>query len=298
MAPIRIALPSKGRMAAGIRRLFGDAGMHLDDVDAESALLSTIDDRYDVMFVRAKDVPAFVADGVADVGVTGWDLVRESQLPGSLLPASQSREPGAGLCDLLDLGLGRARLVVAAREAAGYTALADLPADIRVATTYPNLARSFLRQRGLNVEIVALSGATEIAPHLGLADVIVDVVATGSTLKRNALVELDTVLTSSARLVAPVRSAELEPLILLLDSVLQARANRYLMANVPADALDRVAEILPGVGRPTVMPLLGTDSFFAVHAVVEEYGLDKVMAGLRELGGSGIVVTPIERLVR
>lgn len=283
MKPIRIALPSKGRMAAAVQQLFGDAGMHLDNIEAESALLSTIDERYEVMFVRAKDIPAFVADGVADAGVTGWDLVCESGFP---------------LENLLDLGLGRARLVLAAREAAGFASLADLPVELRVATTFPNLARSFLNGRGLSVEIAALSGATEIAPHLGLADVIVDVVATGSTLKRNGLVELETVLTSSARLLAPSRTPALEPLILLLDSVVQARARRYVMANIPAAALARVAAVLPGVERPTVMPLLGTDSVFAVHAVIDERCLDRTMSDLRNLGGTGIVVTAMERLVR
>jgi len=281
--PIRIALPSKGRMAAGVRQLFGDAGMHLDNVDVDSALLSSIDERYEVMFVRAKDIAAFVADGVADVGVTGWDLVCES---------------GFALCDLLDLGLGRARLVIAARETAGFTSLADLPDELRVATTFPNLAQTFLKDRGLVVEIVGLSGATEIAPHLGLADVIVDVVATGSTLKRNGLVELETILTSSARLLAPSREPALEPLILLLDSVVQARARRYVMANIPAAALSRVAAVLPGVERPTVMPLLGTDSVFAVHAVIDEACLDRTMSDLRNLGGTGIVVTAMERLMR
>lgn len=283
MKPIRIALPSKGRMAAGVRQLFGDAGMHLDNVDVDSALLSSIDERYEVMFVRAKDIAAFVADGVAAVGVTGWDLVCES---------------GFALCDLLDLGLGRARLVIAARETAGFTSLADLPDELRVATTFPNLAQTFLKDRGLVVEIVGLSGATEIAPHLGLADVIVDVVATGSTLKRNGLVELETILTSSARLLAPSREPALEPLILLLDSVVQARARRYVMANIPAAALSRVAAVLPGVERPTVMPLLGTDSVFAVHAVIDEACLDRTMSDLRNLGGTGIVVTAMERLMR
>ncbi|MGI8683232.1 MAG: ATP phosphoribosyltransferase [Mycobacteriales bacterium] len=283
MKPIRIALPSKGRMAAGVRQLFGDAGMHLDNVDVDSALLSSIDERYEVMFVRAKDIAAFVADGVADVGVTGWDLVCES---------------GFALCDLLDLGLGRARLVIAARETAGFTSLADLPDELRVATTFPNLAQTFLKDRGLVVEIVGLSGATEIAPHLGLADVIVDVVATGSTLKRNGLVELETILTSSARLLALSREPALEPLILLLDSVVQARARRYVMANIPAAALSRVAAVLPGVERPTVMPLLGTDSVFAVHAVIDEACLERTMSDLRNLGGTGIVVTAMERLMR
>lgn len=281
--PLRIALPNKGRMAPAVHKLFGDAGMHLDDVDAESALLSRINERYEAMFVRAKDIPAFVADGVADVGVTGWDLVRES---------------GSALSDLLDLGLGRARLVVAARASAGFGSLADVPAELRVATSFPNLAQAFLVDRGFSVEVVGLSGSTEIAPHLGLADVIVDVVATGSTLKRNGLVELETILTSSARLVAPKADPALEPLVLLLDSVVQARARRYVMANLPAAALDRVASVLPGVESPTVMPLLGNDRYFAVHAVVDESSLDQAMTGLRALGGTGIVVTPMERLVR
>lgn len=283
MKPIRIALPGKGRMAAAVQQLFGDAGMHLDNIEAESALLSAVDERYEVMFVRAKDIPAFVADGVADAGVTGWDLVCESGFP---------------LDDLLDLGLGRARLVVAAREAAGFASLADLPDELRVATTFPNLARAYLNGRGLSVEIAALSGASEIAPHLGLADVIVDVVATGSTLKRNGLVELETILTSSARLVAPSCGPALEPLVLLLDSVVQARARRYVMANIPAAALARVAAVLPAVERPTVMPLLGTDSAFAVHAVIDERCVDRTMSELRNLGGTGIVVTAMERLVR
>ncbi|MGI8698207.1 MAG: ATP phosphoribosyltransferase [Mycobacteriales bacterium] len=283
MQPLRIALPSKGRMAAAVHQLFGDAGMHLDNIDPQSALLSSIDERYEVMFVRAKDIPAFVADGVADLGVTGRDLVCES---------------GLALDDLLDLGVGRARLVLAARETAGFASLADLTGELRVATTFPNLARAYLEGRGLSVEIVRLSGATEIAPHLGLADVIVDVVATGSTLKRNGLVELETILASSARLLAPSRQPALEPLIMLLDSVVQARARRYVMANIPAAALARVAAVLPGVERPTVMPLLGTDSVFAVHAIVDETCLDRAMADLRDLGGTGIVVTSMERLVR
>lgn len=290
---LRIALPNKGRLADSTRDLFADAGLDIR-ARGERALTASLGGEFQALFVRAQDIPEFVADGVADAGVTGFDLVRERE---------------RALDVLLDLEFGRCRLVVAAHEDCGVTSLDDLtlPAGRvpRVATSFPRLTRQFFDSAARAIELVPISGAAEIAPHLGIADIVVDLTETGSTLKVNGLREVATILESSACLVAPPaprqwpasHSAALTELVAALTSVLRARGQRYLMANVPREALPRVREITPGLGGPTVMDVLNGGALVAVHAVVPATSVYRTIASLKSLGATGILVTRIERLM-
>ncbi len=287
---LRIALPNKGRLSEDARELFNDAGLEVRS-SGERALTASLGDEFQALFVRARDIPEFVADGVADVGVTGWDLVLES---------------GRELETVLDLGFGACRLVVAVVEDRALTTLEALTPGERVATPFPRIARDFFAERGVAVEIVPVSGAAEVAPHLGTARVVMDLVSTGSTLRVNGLRELCTVMDSSARLIAPadaVRAAEegrsrpLADLASALGSVLRARGRRYLMANVPRSALAQVKDVLPGLNGPTVVEILNGGLMVAVHAVVDAAAIYRTTAELKALGAEGILVTRIERLM-
>ena len=290
---LRIALPNKGRLADDARELFADAGLEVR-ARGERALTASLGGEFEAIFVRAADIPEFVADGAADVGVTGWDLVCES---------------GRTLHELLDLGFGRCRIVVAATEESGLATLDDLPADgsaPRVATVFPRITQRFFDGIGRRITVVPVSGACEIAPHLGIADIVVDITSTGSTLKTNGLREVTTVLTSTARLIAtPALAAAtagaateaMMELTTALESVLRARGQRYVMANVPRDVLDRVKQVVPGLNGPTVIDLLNGGSHVAVHSVVPAHAVYRTIAQLRQLGAEGILVTRIERLM-
>lgn len=300
---LRIALPNKGRLADEARELFADAGLPAR-ARGDRALTASLGGEFEAIFVRAADIPEFVADGAADAGVTGWDLVCES---------------GRALDSLLDLGFGRCRIVVAAREESRVRAVADIGGDagappVRVATVFPAITRRFFAEAGRLVTIAPISGAVEIAPHLGIADVIVDLTSTGSTLRMNGLREVATVLESTARLVAApgavaaggaaptARQQHLDELVTALESVLRARDKRYVMANVPRAALDEVKRVLPGLNGPTVIDIMnggapGSSRLVAVHAVTAAATLYRTIAQLKALGGEGILVTRIERLM-
>ncbi len=302
---LRIALPNKGRLADDARELFADAGLPAR-VRGDRALTASLGGEFEAIFVRAADIPEFVADGAADAGVTGWDLVCES---------------GRALDALLDLGFGRCRIVVASKDdgrdehrtrtVAELGARAGAPdgAPVRVATVFPRLTTRFFAEAGRAFDLVPMSGAVEIAPHLGIADVIVDLTSTGSTLKMNGLREVATVLESSARLVAapgatapegapasPKQQAMGE-LVTALASVLRARDKRYVMANVPRAALDDVKRVLPGLNGPTVIDILNGGAYVAVHAVAAASTIYRTIAQLKALGAEGILVTRIERLM-
>jgi ATP phosphoribosyltransferase len=283
---LRVALPNKGRLADDVRELFGDAGLEVR-ARGERALVASLGGEFEAILVRAKDIPEFVADGAADVGVTGWDLVCESQ-----------RELGM----LLDLEFGGCRLVVAARDDSGIATIDDLVGSPRVATVFPHLAHRFFEKAGKPVMIVPVSGATEIAPHLGIADIIVDLTSSGSTLRVHQLHEVATVLESSARLICSAspraqaaRSAD--ELAEALSSVLRARDKRYVMANVPRESLESARRVMPGVNGPTVIDILDGGTYVAVHAVVAQSAIYRTVADLKALGAQGILVTRIERLM-
>ena len=279
-------------MSDDARELFADAGLEVR-ARGDRALTASLGGAFDAIFVRAQDIPEFVADGAADVGVTGWDLVSESE---------------RALTCLADLEFGRCRLAVAAKEEAGIAAIDEIAPGSRVATSFPRLTERFFCGRNLCVEVVPVSGAAEIAPHLGIADIVVDLVSTGSTLRTNGLREVATVLESTARLIAPSelasngqrteqRERQLRELVGALQSVLRARGQRYIMANVPRDQLDAVRAILPGITGPTVIDLLNSGKHVAVHAVAPAAGIYRTVAALKALGAEGILVTRIERLM-
>lgn len=288
---LRLALPNKGRLNEDARSLLADAGLEAR-ASSERALVASLGGEFEAIFVRAQDIPEFVADGAADAGITGWDLVMESDRP---------------LESALDLGFGRCRLVVAVRDDGTVLTLDDIADGSRVATVFPRVARQFFADAGKRVTLVPVSGAVEIAPHLGIADVILDLTSTGSTLRVNGLREVATVLDSTARLVvagaasgrAPEgeRRRSLDELVAALRSVLAARSQRYVMANVPRDRLDDVRRILPGISGPTVVDVMNGGCKVAVHAVCPVDGIYRTINALKAVGGEGILVTRIERLM-
>jgi ATP phosphoribosyltransferase len=281
----RIALPNKGRLAEEARELFNDAGLEIR-TRGDRALTASLGDGFEAVFVRAGDIPEFVADGAANAGVTGWDLVAES-----------NRE----LVSVSNLEFGRCRLVVAATEDSGLTAIENLPNGARVATSFPRIAAKYFAEQRRQIELVPVSGAAEIAPHIGIADVIVDLVSTGSTLKTNGMREVATVLESTAHMIvagdAQANDRTTRELVAALESVLRARGQRYLMANVPEERLEDVRRVLPGLNGPTVIRVLDGGKFVAVHAVVAAKTVYRTIAELKSLGAEGILVTRIERLM-
>ncbi|HJP58647.1 MAG TPA: ATP phosphoribosyltransferase [Gemmatimonadaceae bacterium] len=285
---LKIALPNKGRLAEDTRELFGDAGLPVL-TRGDRALSASLGGEFEALFVRAQDIPEFVADDVADVGITGWDLVCESARP------VERR---------LDLGFGECRLVAAAREDADVRSFDDIAPGTRIATSFPKITGDFFQTRAQNVEIVPISGAAEIAPLMGIAELIVDITSTGSTLKVNGLREIGTLLTSRAQLVTKCdavfdqsKNEALDSLIMALESVVRARGKRYLMANIPRKSLDDVKQIIPGINGPTVIDILNGGDRVAVHAVVDAERIYKTIGALKALDATGILVTRVERLL-
>ena len=281
----RIALPNKGRLADDARELFNDAGLEVR-VKGERALTASLGDDFEAVFVRADDIPELVADGAANAGVTGWDLVAESD---------------RRVVSAADLQFGQCRLAIAATDDSGIDSIDALPAGARVATSFPRITSRFFAAANRAVEVVPVSGAAEIAPHLGIADVIVDLVSTGSTLRMNGMHEVATVLRLSAHLIVAEGDRRNEAttcdLVTALESVIRARGQRYLMANVPEICLDDVRRVLPGLNGPTVIKVLDGGRFVAVHAVVSAKAIYRTIADLKALGAEGILVTRIERLM-
>lgn len=290
--PFVLAVPSRGRLSDGTLELLRRAGLHAPRQPRR--LLADVNAHWRLLFVRARDVPEYVATGTADAGITGLDCVEES-----------GHAPE--LAVLLKLGFGRCRLSVAVPRIKGISSVEALRGK-RVATAFPRLTERFFEAKGVAVEVVPLTGATEVAPHVGAADAVVDLVETGSTLRQHGLVELATVLESEAVLVAragpralrsndKTKTQQLEELRLALQSVLDAQARRYLMVNVPRAKLDEAKKLLPGVTAPTVLDLLGRADWVALHAVVDEQELNGLLPALKRLGAQGLLVLPIERMI-
>lgn len=283
---LRLALPNKGRLAASALDLLERAGLE-PAMASDRALRADLGEEFTALFVRARDIPELVADGAADLGITGSDLVAEAGRP---------------LDCLLPLGFGRCRLVVAGRDD-GAVGIDDLPEGVRVATSFPRTAERWFSGQGRTITLVPMSGAAEIAPHLGVADVIVDLVGTGSTLRVNGLREMATIADAEAVLVAGPglgdgdARAPVRQLTAALESVLRANGKRYLMANVPRAAVPELKRVLPGLNGPTIVDVLNAGEHVAAHAVVEAAAVYRTIAALKELGAEGILVTRIERLM-
>jgi ATP phosphoribosyltransferase len=280
---MRIAVPNKGRLHEPTLDLLERAGLHVVDGADRKLYADTVDPDVTVLFARAADIPEYVADGAAAVGITGLDQVRESE---------------TDLVDLLDLDFGRCRLVLAAPEDGDVTEVADL-ADGAVATEFPAVTRRYFEKKGLDPDVREVTGATELTPHVDIADAIVDITSTGTTLRMNRLAVVGEVLESSVRLFARPETADdpkVEQIRTALASVLAADGKRYLMMNVPESRLADVEDVIPGMGGPTVMEIDGQDAV-AVHVVVDEREVFEVISELKRVGAEDILVTEIERLV-
>jgi ATP phosphoribosyltransferase len=281
---LRLAVPNKGRMVEPTLRLLHDAGLVFDEHD-RSLVARVQNFDLDILFVRTNDIIEFVGDGVADLGITGIDLLTET---------------GAELPRIRDLGYGRCRLAAAVPNDSPHRSVEDL-AGLRVATAHPNSARRFFASRDIPVDIVPISGAVEVAPRLGLAEAIVDLVSTGSTLVMNGLRQVGDVLASEAILVAnPTsqrdRAGELQALDTMLSAVIAARGRKYLMMNAPAAHLTELEDLLPALESPTIIPL-AHEGMVAIHTVIGSDDVWGLLPRLKAAGASGILVLPIEKIV-
>jgi ATP phosphoribosyltransferase len=281
---LRLAVPNKGRMVEPTLRLLHDAGLVFDEHD-RSLVARVQNFDLDILFVRTNDIIEFVGDGVADLGITGIDLLTET---------------GAELPRVRDLGYGRCRLAAAVPNDSPHRSVEDL-AGLRVATAHPNSARRFFASRDIPVDIVPISGAVEVAPRLGLAEAIVDLVSTGSTLVMNGLRQVGDVLASEAILVAnPTsqrdRADDLQALDTMLSAVIAARGRKYLMMNAPAAHLTELEDLLPALESPTIIPL-AHEGMVAIHTVIGSDDVWGLLPRLKAAGASGILVLPIEKIV-
>jgi ATP phosphoribosyltransferase len=281
---MRLAIPNKGRMVEPTLHLLHDAGLVFDEHD-RSLVARVQNFDLDILFVRTNDVIEFVGDGVADLGITGIDLLTET---------------GAELPRIRSLGYGRCRLAAAVPSDTPYQSVEEL-AGLRVATAHPATARRFFAERDIQVDVIPISGAVEVAPRLGLAEAIVDLVSTGSTLVMNGLRPIGDVLESEAVLVAnPTARLELGPAIEAIDTmlgaVIAARGKKYLMMNAPAGRLSELERLLPGLESPSVIPL-AHEGMIAIHSVVGADDVWGLLPRLKAGGASGILVLPIEKIV-
>ena len=281
---LTLAVPAKGRMAEPSLRLCADAGLAFE-VTERSLVVPCANAPVDLLLVRPSDIPEYAQDGVVDLGITGANLVAEAD---------------ADVETVAELGFARCTLDAAVPEDAPQQELADLN-GLRVATAYPGSTERLLAERGIACELVPVSGSVEATPRLGLADAIVDLVSTGSTMSANGLRPIGTLLTSQAVLVGgraaiEVRRDLVERLELMISGVVAARRRRYVMLNAHVDDLPAIRDVLPGMGAPSVIEL-ADEGEIAVHAAVDAGEIWSLLPLLKQAGGTSILVLPVERLV-
>jgi ATP phosphoribosyltransferase len=277
---LRLAVPNKGRLKNPSVDLLRAAGLSFEAT--ERALSVHVDNAdIDLLFVRTEDIPELVSDGVADLGITGIDLLTEF---------------GSEQEVLVELGFGRCRLAAAVPNASELSKVEDF-ADRRIATAHPGVTGRFFADRGIDVTVVPLRGSVEVATKLGVADGIVDLVSTGSTLRVNGLREIGTLLESEAVLISGGRgNGAVERIATAIRSVVAARRKRYLLLNAPNRSVETIAGLIPGLSAPTVMPLAGGE-MSAIHSVVDANDVWHLLPRLEEAGGRGILILPIEQLI-
>jgi ATP phosphoribosyltransferase len=281
---LTLAVPAKGRMAEPALRLCADAGLSFE-VTERSLVVPCANAPVDLLLVRPSDIPEYAQDGVVHLGITGANLVAEAE---------------ADVVTLAELGFARCSLDAAVPVDAAPQEITDL-GGLRVATAYPVSTRRLLSEHGVECELVPVSGSVEAAPRLGLADAIVDLVSTGSTMSANGLRPIGTLLSSQAVLVGgrdavAARRELVERLELMLSGVVAARRRRYVMMNAHVDDLPAIRAVLPGMGAPSVLQL-AEEGEIAVHAAVDADDVWSLLPVLREAGATSILVLPIERLV-
>lgn len=280
---LTLALPSKGRLREPSWTLLEASGVDPQEPGERVLQSHCRNADIDLLFVRADDVPEYVQDGVVDCGITGLDLIDERQCNVEVL---------------LRLGFGKCSLQAAVPLEDDAVGIDDLKGR-RIATSHPRITSSILAERGIDADVVRVGGAVEISPRLGLADAIVDLVSTGSTLRTNGLRSVGTLFESEAVLIGRRGSEDLvarKVLTMVLGSVTNARANRYLLCNVNKDRLEELTALLPTQGSPTVMDL-ATPGVVAVHALVPAADIWSLLPKLEACGASSILTLPVERMV-
>lgn len=285
---LKIAIPNKGRLSEKIYDLLNRAGLNLDSKDDRELSVTTSDGKFSVIFVRTQDIPRFLDAKAADVGFTGLDIVEEE---------------GVKVDVVKQFSFGKCDMVVAVKEKDSYQNSKDLPEHFNIATSFPNIAKRYFEKIGKTVNIIEISGAVEITPSLGLSDVVVDITSTGTTLKQNGLRVIDKILSSSTVLIARKNLSEekakkLDSFLVAINSVLDAREKKYLMAHVPKNNLDKIKEILPGLSSPTLTTLYGDNENVVIHVVINKNEVFESIEKLKTLGGKGILILSVDQMVR
>lgn len=282
---LKIALQKSGRLSEESHNLLRKCGISFSDGLGKLRTEAT-NFPLEIFFLRDDDIPEYVADGVADVGIVGENVLTEKQ---------KAVEP------VEKLGFGKCRLSLAVPKNFAYESAADF-AGKRIATTYPKILGDFFKQKNIEAEIHTISGSVEIAPSIGLADAVCDLVSSGSTLFTNGLREVEIVMNSEAVLIARKNldanlQSLLKKLLFRIKSVNAAQRNKYILLNAPNEKLEEIAALLPGMKSPTVMPLAESD-WSSVHSVINENDFWEVVEKLKNAGAEGILVLSIDQMIR
>lgn len=283
MEKLRIAIQKSGRLSEKSLKLLADCGIRVNNggkLKADAANFPL-----EVLFLRDDDISQYVEEGVADVGMLGENTVIEK---------------GKNVEVVRQLGFAKCRLSLAVSKEVNYTGTSWFEGK-KVATSYPEILGQYFKQKGVNATIEVISGSVEIAPGIGLAEGICDIVSTGSTLLANGLKEVEQVMTSQAVLIAnPNLSSEkralLESILFRMNAVQKASENKYILLNAPNDKLKEITEVLPGMKSPTILPL-AEEGWSSLHSVVKEDEFWEVIDKLKSLGAEGILVCPIEKMI-
>ena len=289
---LRIALQKKGRLAEDSFDLLKKCGLRFS-IRGGGLLARVKNIPIDLLLVRDDDIPSFVANNAADIGIVGENVLVEEQLTSkSKLDADIA----------MRLGFSRCKLCLAASERGKVQSVKDLNGT-RIATTYPGVTARYLSETGISADLVEMKGAVELAPSIGIAESICDLVSSGATLEANGLEAFETILESEAVLIQSERelSSEkaeiLDKLMNRIDGVLKSKDSKYIMLNAPKDAVAKITNLLPGSDAPTIMPLAGQDDLVAIQAVCTETVFWETLEGLKALGARAILVLPIEKMM-
>jgi ATP phosphoribosyltransferase len=281
---LRIALQKSGRLSEDSYQLFKECGIRFD---YGTGKLRSVSSNFpaEFLFLRDDDIPGYVEDGVADLGIVGENVAVET---------------ARNVLTIHRLGFSKCRLSIAIPRGTDWHGLADLSGK-NIATSYPRLLGNYLTENGVTAEIHEISGSVEIAPSIGLAEAVCDIVSSGSTLLSNGLKEVETIFRSEAVLIATPalladRQTLIEQLLFRIRAVQAAKNNKYIVLNAPNAALARISALLPGIKAPTVTPL-ATDGWSSVHSVINENAFWENIEAIREAGAEGILVMPIEKMI-
>jgi ATP phosphoribosyltransferase len=284
MTKLKIAIQKSGRLNEDSIRLLKECGISFNN-GINKLKAEAYNFPIEVFFLRDDDIPEYVAEGVADIGIVGENVLIEANSDVKIIER---------------LGFGKCRLSIAVPKNEKYKGIQDLQGK-KIATTYKNVLQKFLRREKIEAEIHEISGSVEIAPGIGLADAICDLVSSGSTLFMNGLKEVETVLQSEAVLVSNkklnAKQIEIvERLLFRIRAVRKAKQNKYILLNAPNDKLDKIVKLIPGIKSPTILPL-ADEGWSSVHSVLEEDEFWEIIEKLKAAGAQGILVVPIEKMI-